>query len=309
MALNKQIWISDIQENFYPDDSFASKSVDDSAWVNNKTVHIPNAGAPSGVKKNRQTLPAEVSRRTDNDLQYDIDEFTSNPVHIPNVDTVELSYDKRQSVLNNDRQELQRVVHENLLVKWWNGVIFVTTGEARNAHTSETATGSRKKITKDDVHRLEVKFNMDNVAKEGRYLLLDSIMYADLLDSLTEKELLSFQQRADVARGVMGQLYSFNVMERSQVLRTKADGKSILEWSDQAEAGECAAGLAWQERCVSRANGEIKMFDDTDNPTYYGDIYSFLMRAGGAPRRYDKKGVAAIVEVTATAGTGDTTGD
>lgn len=296
MALNKQIWLADIQENFYPDDSFSSKSVDDSAWVNNKTVHIPNAGAPSGVMKNRKDLPASVKGRTDYDLDYNIDEFTSNPVHIPHIDTVELSYDKRQSVLNNDRQELQRVVHENLLVKWWNGVVFDTTGDARAAHTSTTATGTRKKITKEDVHKLEVKFNQDNVAKEGRYLLLDSIMYADLLDSLTEKELLSFQQRADVAKGVMGQLYSFNVMERSQVLRTKADRKSILEWSDTAVAGECAAGLAWQERCVSRATGDIKMFDDTDNPMYYGDIYSFLMRAGGSPRRYDKKGVAAIVE-------------
>lgn len=296
MALNTQIWLTTIQENFYPDDSFASKSVDDSAWVNNKTVHVPNAGAPSGVEKNRKSLPASVSRRTDNDLEYNIDEFTSNPVHIPNIDTVELSYDKRNSVISNDRQELQRIVHENLLVKWFNGVVYDTTGEARAAHTSTTATGTRKKITKEDVHNLEIKFNQDNVAKEGRYLLLDSIMYADLLDSLTEKELSSFQQRADVAKGVMGQLYSFNVMERSQVLRTKADRKSILEWSETAVTGECAAGLAWQQQCVSRAQGEVKMFDDTDNPLYYGDIYSFLMRAGGSPRRYDKKGVAAIVE-------------
>lgn len=296
MALNKQIWLTTIQENFYPDNSFASKSVDDSAWVNNHTVHIPNAGAPSGVVKNRTTKPATVKQRTDNELTYDIDEFTSNPVHIPNIDTVELSYDKRQSVLQNDRMELQRQVHENLLVKWFNGTVYDTTGDSTPAHTSTAATGNRKKITKEDVHKLEIKFNQDNVPHEGRYLLLDSIMYADLLDSLTEKELMSFQQQANVAEGTMGKLYSFNVMERSQVLRTKADRKSILEWGADGVAQECAAGLAWQQGCVSRATGDLKMFDDTDNPLYYGDIYSFLMRAGGSPRRYDKKGVAAIVE-------------
>lgn len=296
MALNKQIWLTTIQENFYPDNSFASKSVDDSAWVNNHTVHIPNAGAPSGVVKNRTQKPATVNQRTDNELTYDIDEFTSNPVHIPNIDTVELSYDKRQSVLQNDRMELQRQVHENLLVKWFNGIVYDTTGDSTPAHTSTAATGNRKKITKEDVHKLEIKFNQDNVPHEGRYLLLDSIMYADLLDSLTEKELMSFQQQANVAEGTMGKLYSFNVMERSQVLRTKADRKSILEWGTAGVAQECAAGLAWQQGCVSRATGDLKMFDDTDNPLYYGDIYSFLMRAGGSPRRYDKKGVAAIVE-------------
>lgn len=296
MALNKQIWLTTIQENFYPDNSFASKSVDDSAWVNNHTVHIPNAGAPSGVVKNRTQKPATVNQRTDNDLTYDIDEFTSNPVHIPNIDTVELSYDKRQSVLQNDRMELQRQVHENLLVKWFNGIVYDTTGDSTPAHTSTAATGNRKKITKEDVHKLEIKFNQDNVPHEGRYLLLDSIMYADLLDSLTEKELMSFQQQANVAEGTMGKLYSFNVMERSQVLRTNADRKSILEWGADGVDQECAAGLAWQQGCVSRATGDMKMFDDTDNPLYYGDIYSFLMRAGGSPRRYDKKGVAAIVE-------------
>ena len=47
---------------------------------------------------------------------------------------------------------------------------------------------------------------------------------------------------------------------------------------------------------MSRAIGEVKMFDETDSPTYYGDIYSFLMRTGGSHRRYDKKGIAVIIE-------------
>ena len=32
------------------------------------------------------------------------------------------------------------------------------------------------------------------------------------------------------------------------------------------------------------------------NTTIYGDIYSFLVRTGGSPRRYDGKGIAAIIE-------------
>ena len=70
MALNKQIWLNTIVENFYPDNSFASKSIDDSTFVNYKTVHIPNAGTPSGVEINRTKKPASVSQRTDNELVY-----------------------------------------------------------------------------------------------------------------------------------------------------------------------------------------------------------------------------------------------
>ena len=300
MALNKEVWLNTIVENFFPDNSFASKSVDDSAFVDNKTVHVPNAGTPSGVVINRTTLPATVSRRTDYDLDYDIDELTTNPIHIPNVDAVELSYDKRQSVLFNDRNQLQTEAHQNLLYKWFGTAptVITTTGANRPAHTSATATGNRKRITKATVLNLMIKFNQDNVPAENRYLLLDAVMYADLLEDLTGTELSAFLGSADAQKGVVGNLYGFNVMQRSQVLRT-TNANALLKWSEAGVATELAAGLAWQQQCVSRALGDVKMFDSTDDPLYYGDIYSFLLRAGGAQRRYDKKGVAVVIEATA----------
>lgn len=299
MAVNKQVWLNTIVENFFPANSFATKSIDDSLFVNNKTVHIPNAGAPSGVEINRSKKPATVEQRKDNDLTYDMDELTTNPIYIPNVDIVELSYDKRQSVLWNDRMELQKSAHQNLLYRWVNeDTVVETSGDGRDAHTSNKAAGSRKKMTKAAVLALMTKFNQDDVPAEGRYILLDACMYADLLDDLTDKELSAFLASANAQEGIVGRLYGFDIMQRSQVLRMTAD-KKLLKWSEDGVAGELAAGIAWQSQCVSRAMGEVKMFDSTDNPLYYGDIYSFLMRVGGARRRYDKKGVATIVEATA----------
>ena len=72
MALNKEIWQSDIVENFYP--------VDDSVFVENHKVHIPNAGAPSNVERNRTQKPATTKQRADNDLEYEMDELTSKQV-------------------------------------------------------------------------------------------------------------------------------------------------------------------------------------------------------------------------------------
>lgn len=296
MALNKEIWLNTIQENFYPDNSFASKSVDDSSFVSNKTVHIPNAGKPSGVEVNRTEKPAKISERTDQDLTYDIDELTSNPIYIPNVDTVELSYDKRQSVIANDRQELQRVANQNLLYRWADGAgLIKTTGGSVAAHTSDGATGQRKKFSKAEVLSAMLRFNKDNVPMLGRYMLLDASMYAELLDDLTDKELSAFLNSANAQQGIIGQLYGFSFMQRSEVLRV--DGKNdILKWTEKDAADESAAALAWQEGCVSRAIGDIKMFQQMDDPTYYGDIYSFLVRTGGSMRRYDKKGVLLIAE-------------
>lgn len=300
MALNKEIWLSAIVENLYPDNSFATKSVDDSSFVVNRKVHIPNAGAPSKVVTNRTEKPAKVSQRTDNELTYEMDELTTDPIYIPNIDTVELSYDKRNSVIANDRAQLQEAAHVNILERWGGGVdtnhVLLTTGTAtRDAHTSATATGQRKSICKADVLKLMTAMDADNVPEAGRYLLLDAYMYADLLNDLSESDKWMFQNSANVQSGVLGNLYGFNIMKRSSVLRVTS-AKALLKWGAEGAADENAAALAWQESCLSRALGEVKMFDDTDSPTYYGDIYSFLVRTGGGIRRYDKKGVFMLAE-------------
>lgn len=301
MALQKEIWLQSIVENLFADNSFVSKSVNDSAFVNYKTVHIPNAGAPSKVVVNRTDKPAGIKTREDKDLTYTLDELTTDPILIENIDTVQLSYDKRESVISTDRAQLIEAADSLILHKWGTGAesaVYYTTGAAVDAHTSTTATGQRKAITRKDILALMTKFNQDNVSKQDRYILLDSIMYAQLLEDMTESDKRSFFACADAEKGIIGGLYSFNFMERSQVLRLSAD-KKILGWDKAGVAGELAAGFAWQKECVSHALGNVDMFGDTGNPAYYGDIYSFLVMCGGACRRYDKKGVALIAGATA----------
>lgn len=298
MALNKQIWLSSIVENLYPNNSFVVKSIDDSTFVNFNKVHIPNAGAPSKVHKNKKGKAQNIGEREDVDLEYGIDFLRTEPIKIENAETVELSYNKRESILANDRQEISRVAHINILERWAKGagLILKTTGKEVKAHTSNTATGKRKAISRADVLELMTLFNKQELPREGRYLLLDSDMYAHLLGDMAEADKYAFFASANAQEGVLGKLYGFNIMERSTVLRLKNDHETVLYDGELNEATECAAALAWQQSCVSRALGEVHMFDNTNNPEYYGDIYSFEVRTGGSYRRYDKKGVAILVE-------------
>lgn len=298
MALQTQVWLKTLQENFFPDDSFVAKSENDSEYVQNKTVHVPNAGKPSGVKVNRSILPAEVQERTDNELTYNIDELTTDPIRISNADSVELSYDKRSSILKNDKEELQRVASERILLSWAKGADaahpILTDGGERDAHT-EKGTGKRKKMTANIIHQVALRMDKQNLSKKGRYLILDTDMYGDLLDSLTEAGRFAFLASANVEKGTVGQLYGIDIFSRSEVLRMKANGEIISDPAD-GDATEVAAGFAWQSGCVSHAFGEAKMFSSLDDPKYYSDIYSFLMRVGGSHRRYDKKGIFLVAE-------------
>lgn len=300
MALNKQIWLETIIENLYPDNSFATKSVDDTAFVDNSQVHIPNAGAPSKVRVNGVGKATSIHQRTDSDLVYGIDTLQTLPVLIEHNETIELSYDKRTSILRNDREELSRVAHMNILHRWAKGAgaILLTTGGAVSPHTYDEATGKRKAITRADILSIMTAFNKQELPAEGRYLLLDAEMYAQLLGDLAESDKYAFYASANAQTGVVGRLYGINIMTRSSVLRIKADGETLIDSEDVHEATECAAALAWHESCVSRALGEVKMFGKDDDPEFYGNVYSFEVRTGGSYRRIDKKGIIILAEAT-----------
>ena len=298
MPLQTEVWIDTLQENFFPDNSFVQKSEDDSQYVDNKTVHVPNAGRPSKVQVNRRTKPAQPTERTDQDLTYELDELTSDPVHISHADTVELSYNKRSSIILNDKEEMRRVASELILQRWAKGAdsahTILTDGAQRDAHTTQ-GTGRRLKMTDKVVHQIAIRMDKQDLPATGRYLIIDSDMYADLLDSLTEANRMAFLASADVSKGTVGRLYNIDIFSRSTVLRMKANGE-LITTPDGGDATEVAAGFAWQKSCVSRAMGKIDMFASEKDPQYYGDIYSFLMRLGGSHRRYDKKGLFLIAE-------------
>lgn len=294
MALQVEIWIRSIIEGLFANNTFAARSIDHSEFVDNKTVHVPNAGAPSNVEKNRSTFPASVTTRTDVDVDYSIDEYTVDPIRIPHADTVELSYNKRESVIRQNRRKLIDEVHRDLIYRWIPDGVTVkeTTGDAVKSHLPGT-TGMRKAFTKGSVQEIMTLFDTQDIPEDGRNILLDALMYNQLLNSLTDNERANFISCADPAKGTIGEYMGFNFYKRSTVARTAADG-TLKPWTATAEEDDCAAGLAWHEDSVSRAMGESVLFDDQGNPLYYGDILSFLQRAGGHWLRADKKGIALI---------------
>lgn len=297
MALNKEIWVHDIVEGFVPNDSFLAKSVDHSEYVNNRTVHVPQAGAEPNTTKNRSSFPATIKTRTDSELTYDLDIYDVEPLRVQNLADVELSYDKRQSMLRQSKRKLQRDVAIDTLKKWVpSGVtVLVTAGAAEDAHIHSAATGQRKSMTKKTVLEARMQFDLDDVPDDGRYMLLDAVMYNQLLNDLTNAETNSFLAGADSVSGIIGTLYGFKFMKRSSVLTLTAGG--ALKTGTNL-ATDCAGALAWQEDCVSRALGNVEMYEAIKDPTYYGDIFSYAVRAGGKYIREDKKGVVLIQQGT-----------
>lgn len=300
MALQKEIWESDIVANLFADNSFLSKAYNADMFVlQGKVVHIPQAGTPSTVVKNRIELPATAVKRNDTEQTYALDEYTTTPRVIVDAEKVELSYDKRQSVISEDKEALIETVSNEFVTNWSPSAadaIVRTTGVAIPAHLP-SAIGNRKAFGRADCKVAQFKMNKGNVPKINRFCLIDSDMYSQLLDSMTEKEETAFHAQANLAEGTIGRLYGFSFYERSLAGKySNAVTPAVKAWDVVGAATDNAAAIFWQQNSVERALGEVKAFDNPGDATYYGDILSFLIRAGGRIRRADSKGVVAVVQ-------------
>ncbi len=301
MAIQKEIWAKYIMDNLFKDQEFLQYAFNADEYVlQGAVVHIPQAGAKPTVVKNRSTFPATVVRRTDTDITYPLDEYTSDPTHIPHADTVELSYDKMDSVIGEHVATLREQIGDDILIKWaptTAGQYVATSGADVSAHLP-SATGTRKKLLKEDLKAARTLMNKQNILKSDRYALLDSDMMDQLLDDEDLKKRDSSLE-LDMKGGVITRLYGFNLMERSSVLVYNSAGTPAPKAFGAAGAAtDNAAVLCWQKNAVERALGEVDFFERLKDPEYYGDIYSALVRMGGRKRRTAGEGVVSILQVT-----------
>jgi len=300
MAITKEIWINDIVENLFKSNPHLDKAFNaDSFVLQGKVVHIPNAGAKSTVTKNRAAYPAAVINRTDSDIVFSLDEFSTEPTKISNAEKYELSYDKRQSVMGGQNSALAESVGDWFYYYWASVVaagIKRTTGLNVNAHIG---TGVRKLVTLNDIKGIAKVMDNQGISKADRYACLDAEMYDQFTDTLTATQNRDFSQSFDQSTGVVGKLFGFTFLEnRPTVLSYNNDALPVVYDPTAAPvaATAMAAGLFWQKDCVIRALGTNEFFENIADPLYYGDIYSALVRAGGRLRRADNKGVVSLIQ-------------
>lgn len=320
LGVNPEIWVDYVVGNLFKDNEFMLQSVDESQYVIGVgVVHIPQAGAPSGVKRNRQLLPATITRRSDIDVTYVLDEFTTDPRIIPNIDQAELSYDKMDSCMMEDMMYLRQFIAEDMIYQWRPSFFVRTSGASTPAHVG---TSAKKAITVQDFVTAKETMNKWGIPKADRYCLIDTDMKGQLVAELKANANRDYSVIYNPLTGEIDKLEGFKLFERQNALVASAPTITqvaglLYRWTStdltytpeqvaSVEAGDtsyastaCAVALCWHKSMVARAVGQTEMFDDQGNPQYYGDIYSFLQRAGGRKRRGDGKGVIGIIQVAA----------
>jgi hypothetical protein len=307
MALIKEIWVADVQEALNRNADFLPYSIDDSAYVAFGTVHIPQSGSNPAVVKNPSTFPLQINERTDTDRTYLLDQFALEPTLITNLDELQISYDKRQSVLGQQISTLTQRIGDEVAIKWTaTGAtnLIATTGAAAATALAPGATGTRKAVTLADIASLASKLDKDNVPRGNRKLLMSTDMFWELfaISDVIRASYNGFQNQGNVLQtGTIAQLYGFDIMMRPVVSVFANSATSPKAFGAATATSDNLACIAFHSTTVRRALGSMTpLYNAGSNgnglPEYLGSIFNMEVMLGAAIGRADMKGVAALVQ-------------
>ena len=302
-SVNTEIWVADVEENIYPDNSFIQEGRNDDDYIENKTVNLPQAGAAPPVTRNRDEYPIPVAKRVDSITKYDVVEFSTDATHIQYSEALEASYQKRQSVLFDHQEQLKSDIARYIAHTWAPtkaANIIKTTGNGRTPNL-DGLTGNRKAITKYDLAKLNSILDLMEVPSDGRIILIDGGFKLDL-NTLAELGLLDTVGTEVLRDGTVGKIMGFKPYTRSSTVKYTNDSNPQLKAEKSALLPTDRLALyAWHPMFVRRAlgtgeGGNVKVFLDIDSAVYQGDVISALARCGASKARYDERGIVALVE-------------
>lgn len=307
MALQKEIWISDIESNLYANNAFLGViGKDDSAYVNYKTVHLPQAGSKPSVVIDRASLPAAITQRTDSDLTYNLKEFTTDPILIQNTEAVQVSYNKRQDVLSDHIKQLSSSVANNTLYSWaatGSSRIVRTSGSAVAGALAPSATGTRKAITLQDVQDARTILAADNINQDDEfYLIMPAAMYWSQFVGIDKiSKFLEFgANTAVLPTGIINKILGMNIVIRSSVVVYDTSAAIKTTGNDGLPSSPTTTDhmgcILTSKYAVRKAVGQTSVFERMGDPTFYGDVFSALVLHGAAKARTNQEGIVSIVQ-------------
>lgn len=291
MALNREVWIDQIKEGFYPDDSFLNKVTDYSEFVDNNKLHIASAGIDPEVLINNTTYPIAVAGRDDDDNIITLDKFETENTMVRRPEAIEYSYDKLESVIRQHRSTLRKGVAMKAVHAFAPGAdtadtpLVLTTGEAADG---------RRRMRFADILTLKERFDDAEIPLEERFIVLHPKHVSDLL----LEDITLFKNLTDIRDGEPFNFAGFGCFSFSQmpVYRTIDGALTKVAYAAVKENTERFASVAFYSKEVMKADGEIHMYSVENEPRERATIVGFDKRFVALPIR--GKGVGAIVSGT-----------
>lgn len=296
VGINKEVWLAEIAENFYPAGSWVSRSRDFSPMVENDRINWAAIGASPEVFVNRDTIanPVPIVARTDAHRFVDLDVFDSENTPVTNVEQYELAYDKRQSVLTDHRGQIWKTLQRYAAHSWAPSAnaaltpVIGTTGATSSGH---------KRFSALDIAAMKKSFDDNDFPEIGRILLLNS----DHLLDLQFQDLELFKALINLRTGEALQFAGFEIYTASSVMpifNKVTLAKVAIGAAAAPSTDSPSTSVAWVESQVFRADGSWDLFLKEKDPELRADYMGFQKRFKAGTIN-NNRATGAIVKVAA----------
>ena len=286
-TLNKQIWISQIMEKFYPEASFLNYAKDMTENVDFDKINLADCGFDPDVLVNNTTYPIAVVERSDTPLSIELDLFETENTLVRSPEAVELAYNKLESVIYGHRMALRSKTGQKAAHAFApssdtvNTPVLITTGDNNGE--------GFKRLIPEDILRLKKKYDLLDVPYDNRYLVLDPNHVEDLILF----DLKAFKDITDFKDGQPNRFAGFNILQYTKTPKYNVNTKVKLPWGAVADANTTFASFSFSSEEVMKADGTVNMFERINDPELRATIVGFDKRFIGLPIR--NKAIGAII--------------
>lgn len=285
-TLEKEIWVNQLMENFYPDSSFLKYARDFSALVDYNAINMAEAGADPKVLVNNTTYPIKITQRVDKPLRIELDKFETENTLVRRPEAIEYSYDQLESVLMGHRNTLRAKTAMKAAHAYAPQEDSTYTPVIQ---TTGAAVSGRKRLQIDDILLLKERYDNAMIPLEGRYLVLNPSHVTDLI--LFDAKNLG--NLTDLQNGKPKRFAGFNILQTASTPKYNSSLQKIAFDGDE-EGNFCSFSFHSDE--VMKADGDVFMYARENDPAERGTIVGFDKRFIALPIR--NKGVGAIVSAS-----------
>ena len=334
--INIQLFSDVIMKNLFQNNLFMYVGTDHSKFVtylngdgsqkSAALVHVPSAGNLPVITKNRSIFPVNGIQRTDSDLTYNINEYSTAPWMLQYSEAVTVEYSKVESLLKEMNETILDTVGNETAYAWAPssattfGVtrIFRTTGPTGSTALASGATGTRKSMSLNDFAIAKNLLDSDKFPTSERYFIIpSSIWNLDILQLSNVQKFLELGSKSGLREGQidpqtipgrLGRIYGFEVIERPTVVVYLTGATPVLQTIGDngvptaSNATDNQGAIFFHKSAVANAIGQPVLFYNENRADYFGSLFSALIRHGASPlystgQVSDFRGIGAIVQI------------
>ena len=289
--LNKEIWISQLMEKFYPDTAFLNHVRNMSELVEYDKINLAEAGMDPKVLINNTTYPVPVVKREDKPIAIELDLFETENTIVRRPETIEYSYNQLESVIMGHRNSLR--------VRTGEKAAHAIAPQKDDTYTPVIETtgnddgSGKKQISTSDILRLKRRFDEAEVPLEMRYLVLNPRHVEQLL----VENVKLYKDISNHADGSIFRFAGFNILEFTRLPKYDLNTGEKVAFGAESTESHTDCSIAFYGPEVMRADGSVFMYANENDPEQRGTIVGFDKRFICMPIRNKKMGAIVTSKV------------